>query len=157
MIIERADISDANQILLLQKLAYSSEADIYNDFGIIPMSQTLDDIERDFKKCIFLKIVTDYKIIGSVKVIGSVKAYDKEGTCHIGRLIVHPDFQNMGIGTRLMMEIENIFKDSKRFELFTGDKSQKNLYLYQKLGYKRFKEQKIDNINYLYLEKRRIR
>ena len=146
MIIERADIFDAKEILLLQKLAYSSEADIYNDFGIIPMVQTLDQIEKDFKKCIFLKVVIDNKIIGSVK------AYEKEGTCHIGRLIVHPDFQNRGIGTKLMKEIENIFNDSKRFELFTGDKSQKNLYLYQKLGYKIFKEQKIDNINFIYLE-----
>ena len=32
MIIEKANVSDANQILLLQKLVYSSEADIYNDF-----------------------------------------------------------------------------------------------------------------------------
>lgn len=146
MIIEKANVSDAKEILSLQKLAYESEADIYNDFGIIPMIQTLDQIEKDFEKCIFLKAIIDNKIIGSVK------AYEKEGTCHIGRLIVHPDFQNRGIGTKLMKEIENIFKKSKRFELFTGDKSQKNLYLYQKLGYKIFKEQKIDNINYIYLE-----
>ncbi len=146
MIIENANVSDAKKILLLQMLAYSSEAGIYNDFGIFPMTQTLDQIEKDFKKWIFLKAVIDNKIIGSVKV------YEKEGTCHIGRLIVHPDFQNQGIGTKLMKEIENIF-GGKRFELFTGDKSQKNLYLYQKLGYKIFKEQKIDSINYIYLEK----
>lgn len=147
MIIEKADVSDANQILLLQKLAYSSEADIYNDFGIFPMTQTLDQIEKDFEKWAFLKVLIDNKIIGSVK------AYEKEGTCHIGRLIVHPDFQNQGIGTKLIYQIEKIF-EGKRFELFTGDKSQKNLYLYQKLGYKIFKEQKIDNINYIYLEKK---
>ena len=51
-----------------------------------------------------------------------------------------------------MKEIENIFK-SKRFELFTVDKSQKNLYLYQKLGYEMFKTEKIDNINFIYLAK----
>lgn len=144
MIIEKANISDAKEILLLQKLAYSSEADIYNDFGIFPIVQTLDQIEKDFEKWTFLKAIIDGRIVGSVR------AHEKEGTCHIGRLIVHPDFQNRGIGTKLMKEIEKIF-GSKRFELFTGDKSQKNLYLYQKLGYKIFKEQKIDNINFIYL------
>lgn len=146
MIIEKANVSDTKEILLLQKLAYRSEAHTYNDFGISPIIQTLYQIEKDFEKWIFLKAVIDDKIIGSVR------AYEKEGTCHIGRLIVHPDFQNRGIGTKLMKEIEKIF-DGKRFELFTGDKSQKNLYLYQKLGYKIFKEKKIDNINYMYLEK----
>jgi ribosomal protein S18 acetylase RimI-like enzyme len=145
MIIEKANVSDAKEILLLQKLVYRNEAGT-NDFGIDPI-QTIDQIEKDFDKCIFLKAVIDNKIIGSVKV------YEKEGTCHIGRLVVHPDFQNRGIGTKLLYLIEKIF-GYKRFELFTGDESPKNLYFYQKLGYKIFKEQKIDKINYIYLEKK---
>ncbi len=89
------------------------------------------------------------------KIIGSVRAYTKEGTCYIGRLIVHPDFQNRGIGTDLMNEIERIFNTCRRFELFTGDKSERNLYLYQKLGYKIFKKAKItDQTMVVYLEKK---
>ena len=145
MIIEKANISDAKEILSLQKLTYKSEAEIYN-CEIFPVQQNLEEIEKDFKKWTFLKAIIDNNIMGSVR------AYEKEEICHIGRLIVHPDFQNQGIGTRLMKEIENIFK-SKRFELFTGDKSQKNLYLYQKLGYEMFKTEKIDNINFIYLAK----
>jgi ribosomal protein S18 acetylase RimI-like enzyme len=61
--------------------------------------------------------------------IGSVRANVKEGTCYIGRLIVHPDFQKRGIGTRLMSEMEKVFNSCKRFELFTGDKSERNLHL----------------------------
>jgi hypothetical protein len=34
--IERATISDAREILALQKLAYPSEVEIYNDFEIPP-------------------------------------------------------------------------------------------------------------------------
>ena len=83
MIIEKANISDANQILLLQKLAYSSEADIYNDFGIFPIVQTLDQIAKYFEKWTFLKAIIDGRIVGSVR------AYEKEGACNIRRLIVH--------------------------------------------------------------------
>ncbi len=149
MIIERAAVSDAEEILSLQKLAYRSEAEIYNDFKIPPLVQTLESIEKDFENQYFLKTVMDGKIIGSVR------AYTKEGTCYIGRLIVHPDFQNRGIGTDLMNEIERIFNTCKRFELFTGDKSERNLYLYQKLGYKIFKKAKItDQTMVVYLEKK---
>lgn len=42
MIIERASLEDAKEILELQKLAYVSEAEIYNDYSIPPMMQTLD-------------------------------------------------------------------------------------------------------------------
>ena len=149
MEIERAMISDAEEILVLQKLAYRSEAEIYNDFNIPPLVQTLESIEKDFENQYFLKAVMDGKIIGSVR------AYTKEGTCYIGRLIVHPDFQNRGIGTDLMNEIERIFNTCRRFELFTGDKSERNLYFYQKLGYKIFKKAKItDQTMIVYFEKK---
>jgi ribosomal protein S18 acetylase RimI-like enzyme len=149
MLVERATISDAEEILSIQKLAYRSEAEIYNDFEISPMVQTLEGIEKDFENQYFLKALIDRRIIGSVR------AYPKEGTCYIGRLIVHPDFQNRGIGTRLMNEIEKVFGTCQRFELFTGARSQRNLYLYQKLGYEIFKTANItDQTTTVYLEKK---
>ncbi len=146
--IERATVADAEEILSLQKLAYKSEAEIYNDFTIPPLLQTLEEIKKDFENQIFLKATIDGKIRGSVR------AFIQGETCYIGRLIVHPDFQNQRIGTKLMNKIEEIFKDAERFELFTGHKSEKNLYLYQKLGYKVFKTVKAnDRLNIVYLDK----
>ena len=67
---------------------------------------------------------------------------------------MHPGFQNQGIGTRLMHEIEKRMSEAERFELFTGFKSERNLYLYQKLGYQIFKREAInENIELVYLEK----
>ncbi len=149
MEVEKATISDAEEILSLQKLAYQSEAEIYNDFNIPPLVQTLEEIKKDFGIQFLLKAVMDEKIIASVR------AHTKEGTCYIGRLIVHPDFQNQGIGTKLMYEIEKIFSTCQRFELFTGARSERNLYLYQKLGYKIFKTAKITGqTTIVYLEKK---
>jgi len=90
VIIEKATVSDAGELLVLQKLAYRSEAKIYNDFRLPPLVQTLESMEEDFKNHLFLKAVIDGRIIGSVRVNA------REGTCYIGRLIVHPDFQNRG-------------------------------------------------------------
>ncbi len=148
MIIEQAGVSDAEEILSLQKLAFKSEAEIYKDFNIAPLIQTLEEIKRDFENQVFLKAVIQGKIIGSVR------AFAKEDSCYIGRLIVHPDFQNQGIGTKLIKEIEGVFNLSRRFGLFTGHKSEKNIHIYQKLGYKTFKMEKItDSINIIYMEK----
>ena len=80
-----------------------------------------------------------------------------EDTCYIGRLIVHPDYQNQGIGTALMSEIEDKFSNISRFEIFTGYKSEKNLYIYKKLGYETFKEEVVDDkLTLVFLEKKRI-
>ena len=133
MIIERAEHRDLRHILALQKLAYRSEAEIYNDYTIPPLTQSFKEIESDFENQTFLKVVFDGRIIGSVR------AYMISETCFIGRLIVHPDFQNRGIGTRLMNEIEKCFRKARRFELFTGHRSERNIHLYQKLGYQVFK------------------
>lgn len=150
MIIEQALERDLLDILELQKLAYQSEAEIYNDYSIPPLTQTLDEIKEDFTFQVFLKAVIKNKIIGSVR------AYKEEDTLYIGRLIVHPDFQNQGIGKRLLKEIEAKFNDVKRFELFTGYKSKKNLNLYRKFGYSIFKSEKIsENLTLDYLEKKK--
>lgn len=147
-IIEKATVSDAEEILLLQKLAYKSEANLYDDLTIPPMTQTLQSIRNEFEHQVFLKATVDGKIIGSVR------AFAQEETCHIGRLMVHPDSQRRGIGKKLMNEIESLFKSCKRFELFTGNKSEKNMSLYQKIGYKIFKTEKItDKVTLVYLEK----
>ena len=68
--------------------------------------------------------------------------------------MVHPDYQNQGIGKRLMTEIEDCFKKTERFEIFTGSKSKKNISVYQKLGYHIYQPEKLNNgIEFVYLGK----
>jgi GNAT superfamily N-acetyltransferase len=144
MKINRAVLEDAGTILQLQKRAYLSEAKIYNDYGIPPLTQTLEEINQDFLHQVFLKAVEDGDIIGSVR------AYLEKGTVFIGRLIVEPEHQNQGIGTMLIQSIEKYFTtattSADRYELFTGHKSLRNLYLYQKLGYRQFKRIAVNNL-----------
>jgi len=67
---------------------------------------------------------------------------------------VLPGYQNRGVGKRLLQAIENEFR-GKRYELYTGFKSAKNLILYEKCGYTRFKtEEASRGLKLVYLEKR---
>ena len=150
MEIERALLTDAGDIHALQQLAYISEADLYNDYSIAPLVESLAQLESAFQYQTFLKASTDGRIYGSVR------AEEKGGTCYVGRLMVHPDFRSRGLGSRLLSEIEVLFATVGRFELFTGHKSEKNIFLYQKLGYEIFKTEFINTeLSFVYLEKRR--
>jgi ribosomal protein S18 acetylase RimI-like enzyme len=148
MEILKATVADAAEILTLQKLAYQSEAERYNNYDIPPLKETLDEIKDQFRNHIFLKAVSEGR------TIGTVRAYEENGTCYIGRLAVHPDSQNRGIGSALMKAIEDYYKP-QRFELFVGSKSEKNIYLYKKLGYTIYKTGKhgCGDIEIFYMEK----
>jgi ribosomal protein S18 acetylase RimI-like enzyme len=151
MIIKRAAVEEAGEILELQKLAYLSEARIYNDHSIPPLLQTAEQIEAEFQSHLFLEALEDDRIVGSVR------ACLDSGTCRIGKLIVHPDLQNRGIGTKLLKEIERRFDEAERFELFTGHKSERNLHLYRKFGYRIFRREKLnDRLTLVYMEKHNI-
>ncbi len=146
----RADISDAAEILALQKLAYQSEAVIYDDWSIPPLTQSLNQIKKEFDEIIFLKVCD------SGRFIGSVRASIHDGTCNIGRLIVRPEFQHKGIGTRLMLGIETEFPSERRFELFTGSRSEGNIRLYKRLGYRIFRTDRLSpQVELVFMEKLR--
>ena len=149
MEIIKADFEDLPKILDLQKLAYLSEAKIHNNYSIQPLMQTLDELEMEFGKNIILKIIDGE----NNEIIGSIRAYEENNRVYIGKLMVHPDYQNKGIGKYLLETIETLFPN-KTLELFTSSKSEKNLYIYKKNGYKEFKRQKTpDNIEIIFLEK----
>jgi len=64
MEVERATILEAKEILTLQKVAYRSGAEIYNDFHIPPLTQTLKSIGKDFGNRFFLKAAFSERVKG---------------------------------------------------------------------------------------------
>ena len=109
--IEKAQKEDLMQILELQYLAYQSEAKLFGDMDIPPLKQTIEEVGEEFAQGTVLKVVDD-----SGDIIGSVRAYEENGTVYIGKLIVHPKMQKRGIGTQLLLAMENEFPNF-RYEL----------------------------------------
>ena len=148
MNIDKAERGDLQEILDLQYLAYQSEARLFNNMDIPPLKQTLEDVINEYEKGIILKSLDE-----KGKIIGSVRGYLEEGTVYIGKLMVHPQYQGKGIGTKLLLWIESEFP-GYRYELFTSTKSKRNIELYEKRGYNVFSERKIsEELSFVYMEK----
>lgn len=148
MQIEKANQDDLQEILDLQYLAYQSEAELFPEQDIPPLKQTLTEVITEYQNGIILKVSDADNVI-----IGSVRAHLTNETVYIGKLIVHPQKQGQGIGTKLLLAIEKEYPDY-RYELFTSTKSVRNIALYQRLGYTIFKQEKItDEMEFVYLEK----
>ena len=146
--IDKAQENDLQEILALQYIAYQSEAKLFNNMDIPPLKQTIDEVYDEFSKGTFLKAVDEKGVI-----IGSVRAYQENNTVYIGKLMVHPNMQKKGLGTKLLLAIEAKYPN-KRYELFTSTKSISNIKLYEKLGYKIFKKEAISQeLQFVYLEK----
>ena len=146
--IKKAQKEDLEKILELQYLAYQSEAKLFGNMDIPPLKQTIEEVYDEFHKGIILKAVDEEGLI-----IGSVRAYQENGTVYIGKLMVHPKMQKKGIGTKLLLEIENVYPN-QRYELFTSTKSINNIRLYEKLGYKMFKEEAVSqDLIFVYMRK----
>ncbi|MEU2720847.1 GNAT family N-acetyltransferase [Streptomyces smyrnaeus] len=131
--ISAADERDAEQILKLQYLCFQSEAELYGDYRIEPLVQTLDELRTELAEGCVVVARLGEEVVGTVR--GMV---DAEGTARIGRLCVHPRLQRHGLGGRLLAAVEARLADRfapKRYHLVTGSRSEGNLRLYRRLGY----------------------
>jgi len=150
IVYRRAEKDDAPEILALQKTAFQSEAAIYGDDNLPPLLQTLDELRGEFERMTFIKATLNGKIIGAVR------GHAADGAASVERLVVHPYFQRRGIGRRLMDEAEKAFPDAKRFEVFTGEKSERNLKFYRQRGYQPSRTAPLTPaVNLVYLQKER--
>jgi ribosomal protein S18 acetylase RimI-like enzyme len=146
--IATADVSDAEQILKLQYLCYQGEAALYNDYGIEPLTQSLDSLKAEFETHTVL-----VAWLGD-EVVGSVRGEIADGIAKIGRLIVHPRLQGHGLGTRLLGALETRLAEADSFELFTGHRSEENLRLYTRLGYAESRVERVHpRLSLVYLRK----
>ncbi|MFF0435841.1 GNAT family N-acetyltransferase [Streptomyces sp. NPDC004327] len=127
---------DAESILKLQFLCYQREAEIYQDWSIEPLTQSLAELRAELAEGRGFVARLGDEIVASVR-----GRLDEDGTVRIAKLIVHPRMQRHGLGGRLLDAIENHFADepapaaAKRFQLFTGHRSEGNLRLYRSKGY----------------------
>jgi GNAT superfamily N-acetyltransferase len=120
--------SAAGELLTLQRAAYVTEAQLYDDPRLPALVQTLDELGAE------LRGATCLGAWEGSRLVGSVRTRERDGVLHVGRLVVAPDLRGRGTGTRLLRAAEAGTR-LPRATLFTGHRSAANLRLYGRLGY----------------------
>ncbi|MBP0453405.1 MULTISPECIES: GNAT family N-acetyltransferase [unclassified Kitasatospora] len=153
VIISAADAEDAEQILKLQYLGYQSEAELYGDWTLEPLTQTLESLRGELTEQHFLVARLGDEVVGTVR-----GRTGPDGIARIGRLVVHPRMQRHGLGGRLLEALERRLAEEGRpvtaYRLFTGHRSLGNLRLYARQGYRQTTVEQVNGrLSLVHLEK----
>jgi len=143
-------VDSAAELLTLQQLCFQEEAEANQEFNIPPLTQSLESLREDFRTHTVLAAWQARWLVGSVRG-------RRDGTvARISRLFVHPDHRHRGLGTRLLAAIEAAFPGVETYELFTGERSERNWRLYQQLGYVPFRRETVTpRLTLVHFRKRR--
>jgi len=148
--ISLATVAIAAELLELQRLCFQEEAEENHEFNIPPLTQTVESLREDFRTHTVLAAWQGPWLVGSVRG-------RREGAVgQISRLLVHPDHRGKGLGTALIAAIEDAFRGVASYELFTGERSERNLRLYMHLGYVPVRREVVtSHLTLVHLQKRR--
>ncbi len=141
---------EAGELLTLRRAAFVSEAQVYGDPNIPPLTQTLDELRADLAAdgVVTLGARAGHRLVGSIRV----SLEDQRAT--LGRLAVAPDLQGQGIGTQLLFAVLPYLPEgTQEIWVFTGQDSAHNIALYQKHGYEHQYDQTAGDLTYAYLRK----
>ncbi|WP_030245067.1 GNAT family N-acetyltransferase [Streptomyces sp. NRRL S-350] len=152
VIISAAEAEDAEQILKLQYLGYQPEAELYGDWAIEPLTQSLESLRAELTERYFLVARLGDEVVGTVR-----GHRGPDGVGRIERLVVHPRMQRHGLGGRLLDALERRLAEDgpvSSYRLYTGHRSLGNLRLYARQGYRQTRvEQVSSRLSFVHLEK----
>ncbi len=150
MDIRPVGVEDAGELLTLRRAAFVSEAQVYGDPNIPPLTQTLDELREDLRAVgvITLGAWRGHRLVGSIRVL-------VEGTrATLGRFAVAPDLQGQGVGTQLLLAVvPHLSEGIEEVWVFTGKDSVHNIALYSQHGYEHQEDRTAGDLTYAYLRK----
>jgi len=132
--VRRARLGDVEGIYNVIKLAFEDYRKIgYREAAIQSAIVSRSEIKRRINTELMLVAETDKQIVGTVT--GAIECE----SMNVKTLATHPSFQNLGVGTKLMEEIEEeaVEVGCCKISLFTTPVMESAIHLYEKLGYER--------------------
>lgn len=128
------EVAHAGEVLTLQRAAYVPEARRYRDLDLPPLVQSLDEVRAELGRA----DVVGLGVWDGARLVASVRLRVDGTVAHLGRLVVAPDRQGEGLGSRLLAACEGALPPAvAEIRLFTGSLSDPTIRLYERFGYVR--------------------
>jgi GNAT superfamily N-acetyltransferase len=132
--LEKAQETDAQQLLEMQHAAFLPLLEKYRDFDTSPANEPVEKMEA--------RIVEPdggvYKIIADGELAGAIRIRRKEGDeFWIGPLFIAPCFQCGGLAQAALRAAEELYPEAASWHLGTLLEEAGNCHLYEKMGYAR--------------------
>jgi GNAT superfamily N-acetyltransferase len=123
--------ADVAELVVLQRCCWVSEAVANRTVDIPPLHESHADVAEWIGRWDTIGIRLHGRLVAAVRA-------RLEGTeWEIGRLMVAPDLAGRGIGSRLLRVMEERAPAAgTAFTLFTGAKSDRNISVYERAGYR---------------------
>ena len=137
----KATESDMKEIWKMQVDAFKGLFEKSQDSDMSPASESYENVLNKYKQ----PWTSYYFIIRNNEKVGGVRVIDKKDgrRKRIAPIWIMPAYRNQGLAQLAMRKVEKIY-GSNHWQLDTILQEQGNIYLYEKLGYKRTGE--IENI-----------
>jgi tRNA (guanine37-N1)-methyltransferase len=124
--------ADAGELLTLQRACWMQEQQANPDVEIPALHESLDDVRAWLGEWTVLVVRRAGRLVGAARARRGA-----DGRWDIGRLMVAPDLQGAGLGRRLLTAVEEAAPaEATAYELFTGARSDRNLRMYRRAGYR---------------------
>ncbi len=128
----KAELSDAEKLLEIQKICFTPHLERYQDFETSPAMTSLDKIKFWIENENFYKILFNKVLVGSI----NLRKLDELGNYKLHIINILPEYQGLGIGQAAIQLAENLFPDAKTWSLETLEDMPGNRHVYEKVGYK---------------------
>ncbi len=129
----KACVSDLEQIILFEKQVLNDSSEYTSSRNLLRL------IKANNSNSVF--IVKNKKNQIYAYGIVSLRHYKNTPSGHIYKIAVLPEFRRIGLGTKLLKEIEKTVQKNNIFKIFAEvrESNKASLGLFQKLGYKAIK------------------
>ena len=141
IVLEKATECDMKEIWKMQVEAFKSLLEKYQDYDMSPATESYENLLNKFKQ----PWTKYFFIVRNGEKIGAVRVTDKKDGSRkrIAPLWIMTSYRNQGLTQLAIKELEKLY-GSSHWELDTILQEKGNIYLYEKLGYRR-----IDKIEHI--------
>ncbi len=132
--LQKALITDCEEIHQLQIKSFQALLDKYNDTSTNPAAESIDVIIQRMNQTF-----TDYYFIRLNDInIGAIRVVRlKNNTCRISPIFILPEYQGKGLAQQTILSIEKLYPQAAGWQLDTIKEEAKLCHLYEKMGYTR--------------------